>query len=71
MPNADKYSPSDFRPKQSVGKKVLITVLEESPAVDTAKRLEALDEFFASIKNCDEEVPEFERVKFRERELDL
>ena len=52
-------------PSETVGrKKVLITVLEES-TVDTARRLDALDEFFAAIENCDEEVPEFERVKLR------
>jgi len=37
---------------------------------ENAKRLTALNEFFATVAASDEEVPEFERVKFT-REVDL
>jgi hypothetical protein len=37
---------------------------------ETAARVAAVDEFFAAIEASDEEVPEFERVKFN-REVNL
>ena len=51
-------------------RRAFITILDE-PARDdeTVRRLAALDTFFAAIEACDEEVPEFERVKFREIEI--
>jgi hypothetical protein len=51
--------------------RVLITVLDE-PEQDnaTARRLAAIDGFFAAIDASEEDVPEFERVKFN-REVDL
>jgi hypothetical protein len=49
--------------------RAIITILNE-PSKDekTVERLAALDEFYAEIEASDEEVPEFERVKFREAE---
>jgi len=52
--------------------KAIITILEE-PVIhkETTADLHATawEEFFAAIENCDEEVPEFERVKFREADI--
>ena len=52
-------------------RRVVITVLDEHVQDDDIKkRVAALDEFFEVIKNCNEPVPEFERVKFN-REVDI
>jgi hypothetical protein len=52
-------------------RRVLITILDE-PEHDnaTARRLSAIDGFFAAIDASEEDVPEFERVRFN-REVDL
>ena len=54
------------------GTQAIITLLDEPPSQirvegqDHAlvERLVAIDEFIAAVKASDEEVPEFERVKF-------
>ncbi|MDR0310192.1 MAG: hypothetical protein LBJ21_01265 [Acidobacteriota bacterium] len=53
-------------------RRVFVTILDEPPIQDnaTADQLAAMDEFIAAIKASDEEVPEFERIKFT-RETDL
>jgi hypothetical protein len=51
--------------------RILITVLDEPEQDDaTARRLAAIDDFFAAIDASGEEVPDFERVNFN-REVDL
>ena len=52
-------------------RRVFITILNEPAAgdVETARRVAALEKFFSEIEKSDEEVPEFERVKFREVEI--
>ena len=58
-------------------KKVIMTVLKEAEADEgelthddeTARRLAAIDVFLNGIAGCDEEVPEFERIKLREVEI--
>ena len=55
------------------GRKLIITILDEPATVRDSgiqQRVKALDKFFAAIEASDEEVPEFERVKFC-REVDL
>ncbi|MDR1687200.1 MAG: hypothetical protein LBS21_01140 [Clostridiales bacterium] len=50
--------------------RALLTILDEPVLeADTANRLRAIDNFFAEIEDSAEEVPEFERVKFREVEI--
>jgi len=49
-------------------KRTIITVLDEPYAVK--ERLTSIDDIFALIDSSDEEVPEFERVKFI-REVDI
>jgi hypothetical protein len=51
--------------------RVLITILDE-PEHDnaTARRLAAINDFFAAIDASEENVPEFERIKFN-REVNL
>jgi hypothetical protein len=52
-------------------RRVLITILDEREHDDaTTRRLAAIDDFFAAIDASEENVPEFERVKFN-REVDL
>jgi len=75
-----KIFPIGF-PTGLVGRhKVIITILDEPTGeqkkkkesvkdTETAQRLAALDEFFKGIESCDEEVPEFERLKFREVDI--
>ena len=48
-------------------RRAFVTILDE-PARDdeTARRVAALDKFFADIGANDEAVPEFERIKLRE-----
>ena len=52
--------------------RAIITILTDEPvkSEETTERLAALDEFFSTIESSNEEVPEFERVKFN-REVDL
>jgi hypothetical protein len=51
-------------------RRAFITILDEPTRDDeTTRRLAALDKFFSEIEACDEEVPEFERVKFREDKI--
>jgi DNA-binding transcriptional regulator WhiA len=51
--------------------RVLITILDESGQDDAVvRRLAAIDDFLAAIDASEEDVPEFERVKFN-REVDL
>ena len=52
--------------------RVFVTILDEPPILNNtmANQLAAMDEFIATIKASDEEVPEFERIKFT-REVDL
>jgi len=51
-------------------RRAFITILDE-PARDdeTIRRLAAIDDFYSEIQACNEEVPEFTRVKFREVEI--
>jgi len=54
---------------QSPGRfRAILTVLDE-PTLDdeTSKRLAAIDKFFDEIESCDEPVPEFERLRFKEK----
>jgi hypothetical protein len=52
-------------------RRVLITILDEPGHDDiTARRLAAINDFFAAIDVSEEDVPEFERVKFT-REVDI
>ena len=51
-------------------RRVIVTILDESERDnETARRLGALDKFFAEVENSDEKVPEFERLKLREVEI--
>jgi hypothetical protein len=46
--------------------RVLITILDESEQDNaTTRRLAAIDDFLAAIDASEEDVPEFERVKFK------
>ena len=53
-------------------RRIFITIPDEPPIQDHTMvgQLAAMDEFIAAIKASDEEVPEFERVKFT-RKVDL
>ena len=53
-------------------RRTFITILDEPPIQDNtmADQLAAMDEFIAAIKASDEEVPEFERIRFT-RKVDL
>jgi hypothetical protein len=52
-------------------RRVLITILDEPEQNNaTARRLMAIDDFFTAIDAEEEDIPEFERVKFN-REVDL
>jgi hypothetical protein len=70
------YEEGHFYPTGQISRlsgrqRVLITILDESEQDNaTARRLAAIDDFFAAIDASEEEVPEFERVKFN-REVDL
>ena len=51
-------------------RRAFITILNE-PTRDneTERRLAALDKFFSVIDESNEEVPEFERIKFRDIDI--
>jgi hypothetical protein len=50
--------------------RAFLTILEEPAWRDeTARRLYTLDMFFSAIETCDEKVPEFEKIKFREDDI--
>jgi len=51
-------------------RRIILTVLDE-PARDenAALRLDAIGKFLESIDASDEEVPDFERIKFRDVEI--
>ena len=48
-------------------RRVIVTVLDDP--IDCVDRVAAWDNFFEEIDGCDEEVPEFERIKLREVEI--
>jgi len=48
------------------GSQAIVTVLEENPDDVSHRQREAMLRFREEIRNCDEPVPEFERVKLRE-----
>ena len=51
-------------------RRAILTVLDESLRDESVtRRLAALDEFYMEMKNSDENVPEFERIRFREIEI--
>jgi len=51
-------------------RKAIITILDEPPNEPTSdEHALAWEEFLLEIEACDEEVPEFERVKFREVDI--
>jgi len=51
-------------------RRAFITILDEPTRDDeTVRRLAALDEFFKVIDTSDEDIPEFERIKFREIDI--
>ena len=51
------------------GSELIVTVLEESPDDISRRQRTAMARFREEIRNSDEPVPEFERVKFREMEI--
>ena len=60
-----KFIPTGTKYKIPEGAEVLITVLDESVKKrKTKKRIAQLDEIFNLIKNSNEEIPEFERIRF-------
>ena len=51
------------------GSELIITILGESQEEKSHRQIEAMKRFREEIRNCNEPVPEFERVGFREFEI--
>ena len=52
------------------GSNLIVTVLDTEDQQDKIRlQMEAMHRFRENIKNCDEPVPEFERLKLREVEI--
>jgi hypothetical protein len=66
-----RFYPTEH-PVHMPGRRCAFIAILDEPAQSEAiaKRVAALDEFFAAIENSDENVPEFERIKFN-RNIDL
>ena len=51
------------------GSRAIVTILDAGRDDISRRQIEAMRRFREEIRNCDEPVPEFERVKFREIEI--
>ena len=67
------YRNGQFVPVETLeipeGSEAIVTVIDFPRDSVSRRQIEAMQRFREGIKNCDEPVPEFERIKLREIEI--